>query len=160
MSDAIQHNQPGAGSVSGRDFVPGQSRAGRLFSAVLLVYLAEPLGNLVVGGHGGREIGLVLGRAARIFAHGSAPVRHAILVVSGRDEGLHPSRLAMTARACAGLYTADCLGLGDDWDVAEMRLVSEQLSGTVALVAEPESLPEAVRAGTRGAAAKRSLLYI
>ncbi|MBW8804628.1 MAG: protein kinase [Catenulisporales bacterium] len=105
--------------------------------------------------YGGREIGLWLGRAARIFALGSGPVRHAVIVVNGRDEGLHPSRLAMTARACAGLFTADCLGLGDDWDVHEMRLVSEQLSGTVALVAEPQALPSAVREVTAAAAAKR-----
>jgi hypothetical protein len=105
--------------------------------------------------YGGREIGLWLSRAARVFALGSGPVRHAIMIVNGRDEGLHPSRLAMTARACTGLFTADCLGLGDDWDVHEMRLVSEQLSGTVALVAEPAALPEAVRAATAGAAAKR-----
>ncbi|WP_194914309.1 protein kinase domain-containing protein [Catenulispora rubra] len=105
--------------------------------------------------YGGREIGLWLSRAARMFALGSGPVRHAILIVNGRDEGLHPSRLAMTARACTGLFTADCLGLGDDWDVHEMRLVSEQLSGTMALVAEPEALPSAVRDATVGAAAKR-----
>jgi hypothetical protein len=105
--------------------------------------------------YGGREIGLWLSRAARMFALGSGPVRHAIIIVNGRDEGLHPSRLAMTARACTGLFTADCLGLGDDWDVHEMRLVSEQLSGTVALVAEPEALPEAVTEATVGAAAKR-----
>ena len=105
--------------------------------------------------YGGREIGLWLSRAARLFALGSGPVRHAIIVVNGRDEGLHPSRLAMTARACTGLFTADCLGLGDDWDVHEMRLVSEQLSGTVALVAEPAALPQAVREATVGAAAKR-----
>jgi hypothetical protein len=105
--------------------------------------------------YGGREIGLWLSRAARMFALGSGPVRHAIIIVNGRDEGLHPSRLAMTARACTGLFTADCLGLGDDWDVHEMRLVSEQLSGTVALVAEPEALPEAVAEATAGAAAKR-----
>ncbi|MFD0638171.1 hypothetical protein ACFQ9X_48115 [Catenulispora yoronensis] len=105
--------------------------------------------------YGGREIGLWLSRAARMFALGAGPVRHAILVVNGRDEGLHPSRLAMTARACAGLFTADCLGLGDDWDVHEMRLVSEQLSGAVALVAEPEALPDAVRDATADAASKR-----
>ena len=105
--------------------------------------------------YGGREIGLWLSRAARMFALGSGPVRHAIIIVNGRDEGLHPSRLAMTARACTGLFTADCLGLGDDWDVHEMRLVSEQLSGTVALVAEPAALPQAVREATVGAAAKR-----
>ncbi|MEY9928144.1 hypothetical protein ABH926_002778 [Catenulispora sp. GP43] len=105
--------------------------------------------------YGGREIGLWLSRAARMFALGSGPVRHAIIIVNGRDEGLHPSRLAMTARACTGLFTADCLGLGDDWDVHEMRLVSEQLSGTVALVAEPAALPEAVHEATVGAAAKR-----
>ncbi|GAA1991430.1 protein kinase domain-containing protein [Catenulispora subtropica] len=105
--------------------------------------------------YGGREIGLWLSRAARMFALGSAPVRHAILIVNGRDEGLHPSRLALTARACAGLYTADCLGLGDDWEVGEMRLVSEQLSGTVALVAEPALLPEAVREATVEACKKR-----
>jgi len=105
--------------------------------------------------YGGREIGLWLSRAARLFALGSGPVRHAIIIVNGRDEGLHPSRLAMTARACTGLFTADCLGLGDDWDVHEMRLVSEQLSGTVALVAEPDALPQAVREATVGAAAKR-----
>ena len=104
--------------------------------------------------YGGREIGLWLSRAARMFALGSGPVRHAILVVNGRDEGLHPTRLAPTARACAGLFTADCLGLGDEWEVHEMRLVAEQLSGTVSLVAEPGELPRAVREATAEAAAK------
>ncbi|NUR63651.1 MAG: protein kinase [Catenulispora sp.] len=104
--------------------------------------------------YGGREIGLWLSRAARMFALGSGPVRHAILIVNGRDEGLHPSRLAPTARACAGLFTADCLGLGDEWEVHEMRLVAEQLSGTVSLVAEPVELPRAVRDATAEAAAK------
>jgi hypothetical protein len=105
--------------------------------------------------YGGREIGLWLSRAARIFALGSGPVRHAILIVNGRDEGLHPSRLAMTARACTGLFTADCLGLGDDWEVHEMRLVSEQLSGLMAFVPEPDGLPEAVREAASRAAVKR-----
>lgn len=61
MSEAIPQN---AGSDSGRDFVPGQSRAGWLFSAIWLVYLAEPLGNLFDGRHGGVKIGLTLGAVA------------------------------------------------------------------------------------------------
>ncbi|MBS2532306.1 protein kinase [Catenulispora sp. NF23] len=105
--------------------------------------------------YGGREIGLWLSRAARMFALGSGPVRHAILIVNGKDEGLHPSRLALTARACAGLFTADCLGLGEDWEVHEMRLVSDQLSGTMGFVPDAEALPEAVREATAGAVTKR-----
>ena len=64
MPEVTQHNQQDAGPVSGRDFVPGQSRAGWLFSAIWLIYLAEPLGDLFDGRHGGLKIGLTLGAVA------------------------------------------------------------------------------------------------
>ena len=56
--------QEKAEPVSGRDFVPGQSRAGWLFSAIWLVYLAAPLGDLFDGRHSGLEIGLTLSAVA------------------------------------------------------------------------------------------------
>ena len=81
--------QEKAEPVSGRDFVPGQSRAGWLFSAIWLVYLAAPLGDLFDGRHSGLEIGLTLAAVALFCL---AYVRLAIL--SDRDwDVIPPDRL-------------------------------------------------------------------
>lgn len=95
---------------------------------------------------GGTTIGAWLRLAARLLAEHPAAIRHAILLTDGRNQHEPAEQLQAALRDCAGLFTCDCRGIGTDWSVAELRMISSALGGTVDLVAEPADLAEHVRA--------------
>ncbi|MFJ1704154.1 VWA domain-containing protein [Kitasatospora sp. NPDC088346] len=96
---------------------------------------------------GGTAIGTWLTKAHALF--GSRPdlaIRHAILLTDGRNEHEKPAELQRALDLATGYFTADCRGVGTDWEVAELRKISSALLGTVDIVAEPDGLAEDFRA--------------
>ncbi|MGH3907610.1 MAG: vWA domain-containing protein, partial [Pseudonocardiaceae bacterium] len=99
-----------------------------------------------LGADGRTTIGAWLRLAGQLLGEHSGAIRHAILLTDGRNQHESPEELAAALRACAGLFTCDCRGVGTDWSVAELRTISSALLGTVGLVAEPDGLAEDFRA--------------
>ncbi|MFF2626498.1 VWA domain-containing protein [Kitasatospora griseola] len=96
---------------------------------------------------GGTAIGTWISKARQLFdSHPQASIRHAVLLTDGRNEHEKPADLQRALDAATGAFTADCRGVGTDWDVAELRKISSALLGTVDIVAEPSGLAEAFRA--------------
>ena len=95
---------------------------------------------------GGTAIGTWLDLARQLFTTTTAPSRHAILLTDGRNEHQQPHELAAAISACRGLFQCDCLGVGVDWEVDELRGIATALLGTVDIVADPQDLAADFRA--------------
>jgi hypothetical protein len=102
---------------------------------------------------GGTAIGQWLNLARQLFAGRGGP-RHAILLTDGRDEHELPEQLDAALRAAAGVFVCDCRGVGTDWEVAELRKVSQALLGTADIVANPSDLTADFQAMTAAAMGK------
>ena len=89
---------------------------------------------------GGTAMGRWLDAARELFALRPGAIAHAILLTDGHDEGETLDDLMMAIERCVGSFQCDCRGVGDDWEVAELRRISSALLGTVDLVCEPEQL--------------------
>ena len=70
----------------------------------------------------------------------AAGIRHAILLTDGRNESEEPEALDEALRRAEGALQCDCLGVGADWEVAELRKVATALCGTYDIVADPDGL--------------------
>ncbi|MEV4557468.1 VWA domain-containing protein [Kitasatospora sp. NPDC049285] len=96
--------------------------------------------------NGGTAIGTWITKARQLLtAQPGSPIRHAILLTDGRNEHEKPAELQRALDAAAGVFTADCRGVGTDWEVAELRKVSSALLGTVDIVAESSGLADDFR---------------
>jgi hypothetical protein len=102
---------------------------------------------------GGTAIGQWLNLARQLFTGRTGP-RHAILLTDGRDEHESPEQLDAALRASAGVFVCDCRGIGTDWEVAELRKVSQALLGTADIVANPADLTADFQAMTAAAMGK------
>jgi hypothetical protein len=74
-------------------------------------------------------------------------MHHAIFLADGKNEGENSTRLAAELERCRGKLQGDCLGVGTDWDRAELQSISDALLGTTEIVprpAEMDGLLEAV----------------
>jgi von Willebrand factor type A domain/von Willebrand factor type A C-terminal domain len=89
---------------------------------------------------GGTAMGRWLVAARELFALRPGAIAHAILLTDGHNEGETPDDLALAVERCVGSFQCDCRGVGDDWDVDELRRISTALLGTVDIVREPEQL--------------------
>ncbi|GJF34465.1 VWA domain-containing protein [Kitasatospora sp. NE20-6] len=95
---------------------------------------------------GGTAIGTWLALAHRLFeTRPDLSIRHGILLTDGRNEHEKPSALQAVLDRASGSFTADCRGVGTDWEVAELRRISSALLGTVDIVAEPSGLADDFR---------------
>ncbi|RKE21596.1 VWA domain-containing protein [Streptomyces sp. TLI_171] len=96
--------------------------------------------------NGGTAIGTWVTKARQLFAsRPEATIRHAILLTDGRNEHEKPADLQRALDEAAGQFTADCRGVGTDWEVAELRKIASALLGTVDIVAEPSGLADDFR---------------
>ncbi|MBB5953524.1 hypothetical protein FHS29_000094 [Saccharothrix tamanrassetensis] len=97
---------------------------------------------------GGTAMGQWLLLADRVFAGHQGGPKHAILLTDGQNQHETPHQLTAVLDQVAGRFTGDCRGVGTDWQVAELRRISEALLGTVDIVADPANLAEDFRAMT------------
>ena len=91
--------------------------------------------------NGGTAIGAWLQCADELFEGSAATKRHAILLTDGRngeDEGVFQRYL----QSVEGRFQCDCRGVGADWNVNQLRLVSSALLGSVDLIADPADMAE------------------
>jgi hypothetical protein len=89
---------------------------------------------------GGTAIGSWLELARSLLEAHPDAIRHAILLTDGRDEHESADDLAVAVAGCAGLFTCDCRGIGDDWSAPELRRVSRGLLGSLDKIAEPTAM--------------------
>lgn len=91
-------------------------------------------------GSGGTAISTWLDLAAQLFR--SVPQvtqRHAILLTDGENRETDDKLAGAIARA-TGYFQCDCRGAGTDWQVAEIRRISQALLGTVDIIPEPAQM--------------------
>lgn len=104
--------------------------------------------------NGGTAMGVWLRLARQVFATSPATLRHAILLTDGKNQHETPEQLAEAIALCEGYFTADCRGIGTDWEVSEVRRISTGLLGTVDIVPDPAGLAGDFEAMMRGAMSK------
>lgn len=96
---------------------------------------------------GGTAIGTWLAKADQLFlSRRDISIRHGILLTDGRNEHEKPADLQRTLDRVQGHFTADCRGVGTDWEVEELRRIASALLGTVDIVADPAGLADDFRA--------------
>ncbi|GAA3806945.1 VWA domain-containing protein [Nocardioides panacisoli] len=91
-------------------------------------------------GSGGTAISTWLDLAGQLFA--SVPEvtqRHALLLTDGENRE-RPGRLDEAINRATGYFQCDCRGVGTDWQVAEIRRISQALLGTVDIIPGPEQM--------------------
>jgi hypothetical protein len=86
---------------------------------------------------GDTAMGQWLSRAHKLLSSHPAELRHVTLLTDGKNENETPAELDEAIRQCAGAFSCDCRGVGDTWEVADLRRISAALHGTVD--AAPES---------------------
>ncbi len=92
---------------------------------------------------GGTAMGTWLTKAKEVFL--SVPQvtqRHAILLTDGANEHETPEQLTAAIYGATGFFQCDCRGLGDRWQVGEVRRIASALLGTVDLIPQPERMAE------------------
>ena len=91
-------------------------------------------------GSGGTAISTWLDLAGQLFA--SVPEvtqRHALLLTDGENRE-RPGRLDEAINRATGYFQCDCRGVGTDWQVDEIRRISQALLGTVDIIPGPEQM--------------------
>ena len=105
-------------------------------------------------GSGGTAIGTWLDLAGTIFA--SVPQvsqKHAILLTDGENRE-QPGALDAAIRRATGVFQCDCRGAGTDWQVEEVRRISQALLGTVDIIPEPSQMQAQFEAMMRSSMAR------
>src|SRR5437764_6666791 len=102
----------------------------------------------------GTAMGEWLQLAARVFALQPSSLRHAILLTDGKNVHERADKLDRILRSVSGQFVCDCRGVGTDWQVRELRKISETLLGSVDIVAEPADLEDDFRAMAAAAMGK------
>jgi uncharacterized protein YegL len=101
----------------------------------------QAVGQLLAGG--GTAMGTWLRLASRLFGAVPAVQRHAILLTDGKNQSETVAALNASVREVAGQFQCDCRGVGADWDVNEVRQISQALLGTVDIIPAPHELAAA-----------------
>lgn len=104
---------------------------------------------------GGTAMGQWLLAARQVFS--GVPEgyrRHAILLTDGANEHETPDQLTWAINSCTGIFQADCRGVGDRWQVEEVRRIASALLGTVDLIPRPEDMAEEFRSLMRSSMAR------
>ena len=104
--------------------------------------------------NGGTAMGRWLAQAGRVFDLHPNAIKHAILLTDGKDESETPADLQRAIQASLGVFTADCRGIGEDWEVGELRKIAEALLGSVGMIRDPQLLAEDFRKMTEASMGK------
>ncbi|MGH3171553.1 MAG: VWA domain-containing protein [Trebonia sp.] len=104
---------------------------------------------------GGTAIGQWLRLARQLFETSPATLRHMILLTDGKNQHETPEQLDEAIALAEGFFSADCRGVGTDWEVSEVRRISTALLGTVDIVPDPAGLAADFEAMMRTALSKQ-----
>jgi hypothetical protein len=84
--------------------------------------------------NGGTAISSWLTLARQLFEASPSAIRHAILLADGKNENESGAHLAAELERCRGRFQCDCIGVGMDWDRAELQSVSDALLGSTDII--------------------------
>jgi len=113
----------------------------------------ESVQRLAANGGTAMSSWLALGR--RLFDTCPDAIHHALLLADGRNESEEAERLPAELRRCAGKFQCDCLGVGTDWDRAELQAISDALLGSTDIIPDPSQMDAMFGAITEKAMSKR-----
>jgi Mg-chelatase subunit ChlD len=104
---------------------------------------------------GGTSMSTWLGLADRLFAASDARLKHALMLTDGQNvEGA--TALNRALEECAGRFVCDCRGVGDDWQLDQLKQIAAALRGTWKPIAKPEELAADFREVTSALMRKRT----
>lgn len=89
---------------------------------------------------GGTAMSTWLRAARERFAEVPDAIKLAVLVTDGSNESDVEGRLDRELGRCAGLFQCECRGVGDSWEVDELRSIASALLGDVEMIRTPEQL--------------------
>ncbi|WP_134767313.1 VWA domain-containing protein [Nocardioides sp. 1609] len=97
-------------------------------------------------GSGGTAMSTWLDLAGQLFSSVEGVTqRHAILLTDGENRE-DAGKLDTAIQRATGYFQCDCRGAGTDWQVEEVRRISQALLGTVDIIPTPETMVEQFRA--------------
>ena len=106
---------------------------------------------------GGTAMGTWLAKARDVFSTvPQATQRHAILLTDGANEHETPDQLTRSIHEATGAFQCDCRGLGDRWQVDEVRRIASALLGTVDLIPAPQAMAAEFQSLVRKSMARAS----
>lgn len=91
---------------------------------------------------GGTAISTWLEVARGLFELKPGAIRLAYLLTDGRNESEEPELLRAALERCTGVFQCDARGVGADWEVQELRLITSTLLGEVDIIASPEEMDD------------------
>jgi hypothetical protein len=89
---------------------------------------------------GGTSISTWLARALAQFGGAPGAIRQAILLTDGANEKEDEPRLEAMLKACEGQFQCECRGVGADWVVSQLKMISGRLLGTTDIIARPDQI--------------------
>ncbi len=89
---------------------------------------------------GGTAMSKWLDLARQMFESASEAVCQGILITDGKNESESAKLLEKAVEKSRGKFTCDCRGVGVNWKVNELRLISEALLGDLDMVRSPEAM--------------------
>ena len=89
---------------------------------------------------GGTVMSAALDAARQMFQQRPGVLGQAIMLTDGQNDHTDAVPLERVLDACAGVFQADCRGVGTDWSALQLRVIAAKLLGTAQLVAEPAGM--------------------
>jgi hypothetical protein len=89
---------------------------------------------------GGTRISNWLHLALDQFRPRVGGVRQALLLTDGQNDAGDSGPLGQVLGECEGVFQCDCRGVGTDWQVEQLRLISGKLLGTVDIIPTPQQM--------------------
>lgn len=81
----------------------------------------------------------------REMMDGYTGIKLAYLLTDGKNESESASKLDETIERCVGVFQCDARGVGDAWEVDELRKITHALLGDVDIVKDPEQMDDDFR---------------
>ncbi|HVM08722.1 MAG TPA: VWA domain-containing protein [Acidimicrobiales bacterium] len=91
---------------------------------------------------GGTAISTWLDVARALFELKPNAIRLAYLLTDGKNESEEPELLRAALDRCIGVFQCDARGVGSDWAVDELRLITSTLLGEVDIIATPDEMDD------------------
>ena len=95
---------------------------------------------------GGTAISTWLDLARTLFETKPGAIRLAYLLTDGRNESEERELLETAISRCQGVFQCDARGVGADWEVGELRLITSALLGEVDIISSPDEMDDDFKA--------------
>ena len=95
---------------------------------------------------GGTVISSWLNAALAQFKTKPNAVRQALLLTDGQNDSSDEKNLNLALQDCEGVFQCDCRGVGTDWRVKQLQLISSKLLGTTDIIANASMIEADFRA--------------